>query len=171
MPNHITNILFINEEGEKLQRVLDTLKGENGAIDFEKLTPMPKEEEDNWYEWRKEHWGTKWNAYDINREIDFSDENHIVFNTAWSAPMPIYKEIAELLPDCRIYITYADEDCGFNCGEVFIRNGEVETDIPKEQSDEAYCLYLDTHPMYEPYFYRDDDLVWRWHDEPDYNRC
>ena len=42
-----------------------------------------------WYEWRVQHWGTKWDVYnccnDFEQEVP-SDEFHIGFCTAWSPP-------------------------------------------------------------------------------------
>jgi hypothetical protein len=43
MPNHITNRLIIKAEGEKLQQILERIKGcePNQHIDFNKIVPMP----------------------------------------------------------------------------------------------------------------------------------
>ena len=48
---------------------------------------------DNWYDWAKNHWGTKWNAYDV--EICEDKENYLQvdFTTAWDSP----REVAEKL--------------------------------------------------------------------------
>lgn len=171
MANYIRNIVTINESGERLQRLLDAIKGENGAIDFDRIIPMPKEEEENWYRWRLDHWDTKWNAYDINREVDFGDDRHITFNTAWSAPYGIYLKLFAMFPDYDMEIAYADEDVAYNCGRITLKDGHITTFKPRPKSDEAYALYLETHPENEPYLYKDEDGEWNWHDEPDYERC
>jgi hypothetical protein len=65
-----------------------------------------------WYEWALKHWGTKWNAYDVN-VIDGS----IYFKTAWSCPTPIVQALAKSLPpDASFVWEFADEDFGNNLG-------------------------------------------------------
>src|SRR5690606_21345130 len=48
----------------------------------------------DWYEWRLENWGTKWNAYSqsLERESDLSAT--LRFDTAWSPPQPILEKLA-----------------------------------------------------------------------------
>jgi hypothetical protein len=65
-----------------------------------------------WYDWCIDNWGTKWNACDI----DWEDDAHVKFETAWSAPEGIYKALAEAFPDVHFEVEFADEDIGNNCG-------------------------------------------------------
>ena len=107
MPNHvITRIQFFGDK-ENITAFLDRIKGNNDAIDFEKIIPMPKnifrgvlgqkERElyggNNWYDWSISHWGTKWNAYDEGKN---EQEMIICFCMAWSAPFPIYERLSEM---------------------------------------------------------------------------
>jgi hypothetical protein len=131
MPNHITNIINAPKE------VLDSLLNNEGEVDFNNIIPMPKDQEDNWYAWSCENWGTKWNAYDTYR----IDDDQITFNTAWSAPIPFFEALSEKFPEYLIEVTYADEDMGHNCGTLTLEQGEViESYIPKGGSKEAYEL-------------------------------
>ena len=70
---------------------------------------------DTWYDWACDKWGTKWNAYDtyINE-----DESEIIFNTAWSCPLPILDKLAEICYEYEVEFSgkWADEDCGCNVG-------------------------------------------------------
>lgn len=75
----------------------------------------------SWYSWRCENWGTKWNA----REPQWVDNDTIVFETAWNCPKPIFKKLAETFPDIGIFVKYADEDIGFNCGTLEYADGEL----------------------------------------------
>lgn len=75
----------------------------------------------NWYDWDLHNWGTKWNA---NETVVDSDV--IEFQTAWSAPSPIYLKLSKELPDEVIEVNYADEDIGSNCGVLRYKDGEVE---------------------------------------------
>lgn len=73
----------------------------------------------DWYEWRISHWGTKWDA----KEVQIDAKTHsIVFQTAWSAPMPIIEKIAREMKS-QFAFSYADEDIGYNCG-VFLFGGK-----------------------------------------------
>lgn len=118
MPNHVTNIL------RAPKRVIDALAGENGEIDFATIVPQPPNLEQGgcsgkhapgiicWYDWQVQNWGTKWNAYDIERIAD----NEIRFDTAWSTPTPIWSRIAKACGSEHFEANYADEDFGHNCG-------------------------------------------------------
>jgi hypothetical protein len=78
---------------------------------------LPGREWFNWYDWHIDNWGTKWNAYDGYTIVGKSCIT-LVFNTAWSFPEPIARQVAEILKDYDIEIKYADEDWGFNCGRM-----------------------------------------------------
>ena len=77
---------------------------------------------DSWYDWCVDNWGTKWNAsntYIIN-------DNEIEFETAWSCPVNLFKKLSEQFKDVKIYVDFADEDIGSNCGQIIFSNGELE---------------------------------------------
>lgn len=75
----------------------------------------------DWYNWHIEHWGTKWDASD-----GYIESNSIHFDTAWSTPMGILKELAK---HCDFIILYTDEDrYGDNSGVLQFVNGEM-TDL------------------------------------------
>jgi len=48
---------------------------------------------DNWYRWSIDNWDTKWNAYDVDIDIDDMDQLHVSFLTAWSCPTKIYLKL------------------------------------------------------------------------------
>ena len=50
---------------------------------------------DNWYRWSIDNWDTKWNAYDVDVELDGMDRIHVNFLTAWSCPTKIYLKLKE----------------------------------------------------------------------------
>ena len=90
----------------------------------------------DWYGWSVENWGTKWNAYDFDA---YDGGNSIAFSTAWSAPTPIIEKLSEQYPDVLIKHQWADEDLGFNVGEVEYRNKEaISIHIPYGGGKEAY---------------------------------
>lgn len=113
MPNHVTNRVRISVNGMGLEEFLRKLcpeDSEREVIDFEAIIPSPCEDPEDieyknskygglpdWYAWRCEHWGTKWNAYDAYIEDTWeggdSCELEIHFDTAWSPPFPIIEAI------------------------------------------------------------------------------
>jgi hypothetical protein len=93
----------------------------------------------NWYDWRYEHWGTKWNA----DEIHISD-NEITFNTAWCNPQPLLVALSRKYPDIQFNISFADEDFGHNVGTYILKDGEeIDCHFPEGGSEDAYELALD----------------------------
>lgn len=75
----------------------------------------------NTLEWAVAKWGTKWNAFDV--DIQPADRT-IFFNTAWSAPIPIYKALAKQFPTHAISVKYYDEG-GFFAGYCNIKDGDA----------------------------------------------
>lgn len=154
MPNHVINKLTIDEKGTKLDIILQTIKGDDTPIDFEKILPMPihiskgnlsyidKKESngDNWYDWSIKNWGTKWNSYD-----GYVEGSTIVFSTAWSCPMPVLQKLSEMFPDTHFSLIYADEDIGYNVGMVEISNGIIEGEIELSGTKDGFILATDIH--------------------------
>ena len=47
---------------------------------------------EGWYEWRLEHWGTKWAAEDLSQEVSKDGmQTDLDFETAWGPPIEIYE--------------------------------------------------------------------------------
>jgi len=68
----------------------------------------------DWYDWSIANWGTKWNAYDFSIVYEDDHELHVQFDTAWSAPTPIFNKL---------------EDMGFDVSAVSINEDDgVEPD-------------------------------------------
>ena len=58
--------------------------------------------DDRWYDWRIQHWDTKWDAYDVSVDDDDPDQLEVSFNTAWSPPEAICSQIKEDYPDLAV---------------------------------------------------------------------
>lgn len=113
----------------------------NYVIDFDKIMPEPKNESEcpdeykvnkspdikfkddvfyfDWYKWRLDNWGTKWNAYDSYTNINDTSIT-FVFSTAWNLALPIIQDLSVMGYD--IFVRYADEDLGTNCGKLKYSN-------------------------------------------------
>lgn len=90
-----------------------------------------------WYEWCINNWGTKWGAYGYSETIDYSQNNYLSFQTAWSAPHPILQKLSEMYPDIIFEHEWADEDIGVNCGRKCYSNGECTEEYYPESEIEA----------------------------------
>ena len=131
MPNHCYNKVTISvgdADGQNLKVLVDSLKSEENQtdFDFDAILPMPPELEDvdwseaeemndiirarykkehgsdNWYDWRVNNWGTKWNSY--NCEIVEHEDDYVVytFDTAWGPPTGVIEALRKQCPDFSI---------------------------------------------------------------------
>jgi hypothetical protein len=139
MPNWVTNNVYFNTDEKTFNKIVKFINSKENDFDFNKLIPMPLEEEENWYNWRLNNWNTKWNASDV-----YIGDDYIEFNTAWSHPCNIIKVLSEKFPSVCMSVKYADEDFGYNVGEYTIKNGdEIDCFFPEGGSEEAYTLAIE----------------------------
>jgi hypothetical protein len=118
MPNHCHNQLKLSSGGD-IQNVINPYLIFRGAgdydFDFQRVIPMDEKllEGEDWYMWRVGNWGTKWEGY-CGR---FNDDGTVfTFETAWSPPGPIIKELAKLTGETFI-LQYIEEG-NFFCGQL-----------------------------------------------------
>lgn len=128
-----------NEGLEKLLRKGSVFKAEHVRTGINNLLRFKIY---GWYDWKCKFWGTKWNACDPN--ID--DYGNIIFETAWSAPVPIYKALSQRFPEVEFNIVYADEDTGYNCGIIVAKGGELSLEQYDGGSKESYDIAFDVWP-------------------------
>lgn len=66
---------------------------------FEKIVPMPESEANNWYEWRIQNWGTKWDLVPQDCHT-WSTTKSIWYNfqTAWGPPIEVIKVLSKNFP-------------------------------------------------------------------------
>lgn len=108
MPNWCENNLIIEGNKEDMKELLDLTTKE---FDFDRIVPMPEHQENNWYDWNNNNWGTKWNARDVNFEYwEFKDGMTYEFNflTAWSPPIPIVDALMFKFPKLDINLKYSE---------------------------------------------------------------
>lgn len=92
-----------------------------------------------WYEWRIQNWGTKWNAYDIEKLSD----NSIMFNTAWNGITGLICKLGAMFPSVTIKYDYADENVSCNVGSYVIDGDAVYDNSPEDETPEAWKLAFD----------------------------
>ncbi len=146
MPNWCTNSLLVstNTEVSKKEAIKQLAefkekaklkeKDSDIALSMNELYPMPKELENtkagfesdkpNWYDWRCEHWGTKW---DINGYLEYDEEDILEysFDSAWSPPTGFIEKVSKDFPLLRFRLKYEEEGNGF-LGVAVATNGHLD---------------------------------------------
>jgi hypothetical protein len=139
MPNWCDNDLYIYGSEEDLKKIKEQVTNEAGEFDFGKIIPEPDtpdyftdnlswEDREkhplNWYEWRIENWGTKWNASEsVITEVVKNETLQAWFQTAWAPALPITIALSKQYPNVTIEHKFIEEGMDF-CGVLEIKNGE-----------------------------------------------
>ncbi|MCA9214656.1 MAG: hypothetical protein KDB27_16400 [Planctomycetales bacterium] len=90
----------------------------------------------NWYGWRLQHWGTKWNAYYIGEAEIIGDSAHVRFDTAWSPPLPVLDRLSKEISGAAFVLKYFDEGWGF-AGWANFRNGMQNDECIEPNSNDS----------------------------------
>ena len=144
MPNYCNNNIVItgpNSVIDKIEKIANGDKGDLLQYFYpmqealkDTTAPLPKDatkEEkakakenqkkygyDNWYDWRVENWGTKWDImefYNINRKEIGEDESEISlgFDTAWAPALGAYEKFIDENSNCSLKAYYYEPGCDF----------------------------------------------------------
>jgi len=112
MPNWCYNSVTISHEDKtKIDGFEQELLKKDDCQPFQYLRPRPADQEDDWYGWNCNNWGTKWDPsiLDWERESDNSIVMH--FDSAWSPPIALYEYLTE--QDWEISAYYHEPGMGF----------------------------------------------------------
>ena len=86
-----------NEKGElpKLEQRLN----QDGSVFYETYNFPDGTNDDRWYHWCIQNWGTKWDVSEL--DIEYADDEilELTFSTAWSPPEGIMQELRDKYPD------------------------------------------------------------------------
>ena len=93
-----------NEKGELPNRTVKYRP--DGTMFYETYDFSDGKNDDRWYHWCIENWGTKWEP-DI-ADIDYEDSEilRLTFNTAWSPPEGIVEKLREKYPELSFSCFY-----------------------------------------------------------------
>ena len=87
------------------------VKNSDGQIVYTTYDFPDGKNDDRWYDWNVNNWGTKW---DIDGGISDGDDDYcfdICFETAWAPPEGIYYELRDKYPDVDITWFYDEPGC------------------------------------------------------------
>jgi hypothetical protein len=101
MPNWCDNMVTLrHSDKSKIDALCEEMnkKNEHGHWNntpLNHLRPRPADQEENWYDWNVNNWGTKWDASVIDWEHRDDNEVWISFESAWSPPTVLYEYLVE----------------------------------------------------------------------------
>ena len=106
------------------EELMETEAGPIAKTKKEKLARQTRKLEfgaENWYDWRVNNWGTKWELcefYGVDRQYlteQSEGESTIsfAFSSAWSPPIGAYEKFLENNSDCSIRAYYYEGGCDF----------------------------------------------------------
>ena len=111
MPNWIESFVIIVARKEILDEI------EEKKLSFNYFVPRPESEEENWYNWNNENWGTKWDivvdgehSEDLIFDRQGDDRLSIIFRTAWNTPYKFFKKFIDRYEKMYIEVKYEDID-------------------------------------------------------------
>lgn len=132
---------------------------------------------DNWYDWNRLNYGTKWDAESMCYEFEIMDDNFTTsFETAWSPPSTFLYKLQSKFPQLNIRCSYTTEfdDCG-----LFQTNRRKENDEEivylDHESGESIIISSDGRDVYSDgdgnYRYNDDDEICEdWYSESPFDK-
>jgi hypothetical protein len=135
MPNWCENRVEVHgyDSEDQLKAFKELVISDGSNFNFNKILPMPdaledttkgsshvpseelieKHGYDNWYDWRIDNWGTKW---ELAEDVQVSDDGEYIkydFETAWAPPEGIYHAIKEKFPDLEVTWFYDEPGMQF----------------------------------------------------------
>ena len=144
MPNWSMNKMKVEGDDEALVKFASRMKGE---FTLDKILPTPpKLLEDNpdaseggipeWYNWRLQHCGTKWELRGVEDEkmtdggakLTLAESGKAYtceFDTAWHPPLVALESLSKQIPNLKIHLSYHDDMMNF-VGKANFENGESD---------------------------------------------
>ena len=114
MPNWCSNRAVITGPSPVIDEIKAILSDPEGEL-LAWMVPQPNFEGDqDWYMWRVNAWGTKWDVTDVY--IDNDDEVDSIefsFSTAWAPPVDAFRTWAELDGRVQFNLEYWEPGVGF----------------------------------------------------------
>lgn len=158
MPNHTYNTIIATGTPEALEAFTSKAKHEDREFSYWSFVTPPQEALDsgeywetngfvkgerkgdtpnNWYNFNRREWGTKWDTYDLYAERQSDTKWRASFSSAWSPPVPVFEAMVEQHPELEFEF-YWEEEQGWG-GEAIGAGGHFsitkEWDIPNSHAD------------------------------------
>ena len=163
MPNWCNNSFSITGNIESIKDLWDSAQtaGHDGGFGLlNAIMPMPQELEGttglsengmDWYNWRVNNWGTKWDVSDEGLEfIDNGDGTASIsgwFDSAWAPPIGAYEQLAADFDSCVIDCSYYEPGMDFGGfwssenGDEYFDDLQERLEQPVEEWDERFTAF------------------------------
>jgi len=134
------NRLTASGDTRALAAFVDRVRTDEQPLSFESIAPTPADLlKEGWYEWRIEHWGTKWDAEfeDVTEPLRIRRTRATyVFLTVWRPPVAWIERASEAYPALTFRLDYADLGGSFS-GVKEVRGGAVVREAHEPVPEEA----------------------------------
>ena len=152
MPNWCSNRAVITGPAPVIREITDILNQDDSPL-LNWMVPQPKFENDQaWYDWNINNWGTKWDISDVYFENP-AEEDSIEFSfcTAWAPPIDAFRTWAELDGRVQFNLEYWEPGVGFVGSATY--DGDVYTEdyVDCNQDEKEYKRIASDVWGYEEY--------------------
>ncbi len=109
MPNHTDNrVILSHADSQKIDDIYNVMNTDDASL-LQHIIPMNEALLDggDWYEWRLDNWGTKWDIYETHCTRVDANTLSMTFYTAWSPPIPVFDKLTDM--GYEINARYLDE--------------------------------------------------------------
>jgi len=86
-----------NDKGEL--PIKEEIKNMDGEVVAETFNFPDGKNDDRWYHWCIDNWGTKWNPSELDIEYQDDEQLELTFSTAWSPPEGVMQVLKDKYPD------------------------------------------------------------------------
>jgi hypothetical protein len=132
MPTWCYNRLLITGRDNEVDQCLNSVKGANGAFDFNAVIPFPGPDPETLAgrNWRIRNWKTKWNACPWEDEKSIGIERTpdggacFSFCTAWGPPIPVIEELSRKFPKLEFRLQHGGPELEYS-GITTIQAGDT----------------------------------------------
>ena len=180
MPNWCNNNIEISGPTDTIKQLWeDAHDQEDGFGLLNAMHPMPKDLNDtvadgspmpNWYNWRVDNWGTKWDVSDEGLEfIDNKDGTAVItgwFDSAWAPPIGAYQIFDEMMDNCYITASYHEPGMDFagfyesEGGEEYLENLSDQFELDETERDDLFRRIDEEFGIVEQYeMWREEETV------------
>jgi hypothetical protein len=111
MPNWCYNAVTLSNTDKTKIDELESVLSDDKAEIFMHLCPRPADQEEEWYAWNVNNWGTKWDVTPHDWDRDGDNTITMNFDSAWSPPLALYEHLESNGWEVRAY--YHEPGMGF----------------------------------------------------------